>query len=64
VIIEGPVDVPDTGDRDRDALLLMQGLNDRLERWVRAHPECWYWFHRRWKRRGDAPPIDRAQAAG
>jgi KDO2-lipid IV(A) lauroyltransferase len=63
VIIE-PVDVPDSGDRDRDALLLLQDLNDRLERWVRAHPECWYWFHRRWKRRGDAPPIDRAQAAG
>ncbi|BDG06056.1 lysophospholipid acyltransferase family protein [Anaeromyxobacter oryzae] len=55
VIIEGPLSPPDTGDRDRDALLFMQDLNDRLERWVRAFPDRWYWLHRRWKRRGDAP---------
>jgi KDO2-lipid IV(A) lauroyltransferase len=54
VVIE-PVDPPDTGDRARDELAFMQALNDRLERHVRAHPACWYWFHRRWKRRGDAP---------
>jgi Kdo2-lipid IVA lauroyltransferase/acyltransferase len=55
VIIQGPLAVPDTGDRDRDALLFMQDLNDRLELWVRRHPDRWYWLHRRWKRRGDAP---------
>ncbi|HYG66761.1 MAG TPA: lipid A biosynthesis acyltransferase, partial [Anaeromyxobacteraceae bacterium] len=32
VVIEGPFDVPDTGDRQRDALAFMQLLNDRLER--------------------------------
>jgi KDO2-lipid IV(A) lauroyltransferase len=55
VIIEGPLDPPDTGDRERDALTFMQDLNDRLERWVRAHPDRWYWLHRRWKRRGPKP---------
>lgn len=55
VIIEGPLPVPDSGDRERDALLFMQDLNDRLERWVRAFPDRWYWLHRRWKRRADAP---------
>jgi KDO2-lipid IV(A) lauroyltransferase len=71
VTIEGPIPVPDSGDRASDALRFMQALNDRLEHHVRAHPECWYWFHRRWKRRGDAPaatpeaaPIDPGQAAG
>jgi KDO2-lipid IV(A) lauroyltransferase len=54
VVIEGPLDPPDTGDHARDALAFMQDLNDRLERWVRAHPECWYWLHRRWKTRPDA----------
>ncbi len=49
VVIEGPLDPPDTGDRDRDVLTFMQDLNDRLERWVREHPEQWYWLHRRWK---------------
>ncbi len=61
VEIEGPLDVPDTGDRDRDVLAFVQDLNDRLERQVRAHPEQWYWLHRRWKTR---PPAEAAPAAG
>ena len=66
IVVEGPLAVPDTGDRDRDVLAFLQDLNDRLERWVRAHPEHWYWLHRRWKtrpeqgdrrrRRAGAPP--------
>jgi KDO2-lipid IV(A) lauroyltransferase len=72
VVIEGPLFPPDTGDRDRDALLFMQDLNDRLERHVRAHPDRWYWLHRRWKSRGPgaAPPpeppaeLTRADGAG
>jgi KDO2-lipid IV(A) lauroyltransferase len=55
VVLEGPLDPPDTGDRERDILAFMQDLNDRLERWVRAHPEQWYWLHRRWKTR---PPQE------
>lgn len=60
VVLEGPLEPPRTGDRDRDVLAFMQDLNDRLERWVRAHPEQWYWLHRRWKTRpeqegGDGP---------
>ncbi len=51
VVIEGPLELPHTGDRERDALAFMQDLNDRLERRVRAHPEHWYWLHRRWKTR-------------
>jgi Kdo2-lipid IVA lauroyltransferase/acyltransferase len=51
VIIEGPLDLPDTGHRERDVLAFMQDLNDRLERRVREHPDRWYWLHRRWKTR-------------
>jgi KDO2-lipid IV(A) lauroyltransferase len=59
VVFEGPLEPPSTGDRERDVLTFMQDLNDRLERWVRAHPEQWYWLHRRWKTRPlpDAPPA-------
>jgi KDO2-lipid IV(A) lauroyltransferase len=65
VVFEGPLEPPDTGDRERDVLAFMQDLNDRLERWVRAHPEQWYWLHRRWKTRpeGEAPRAS-AGAAG
>jgi KDO2-lipid IV(A) lauroyltransferase len=51
VILEGPLEVPDTGDRDRDVLAFMQDLSGRLERWIRERPEQWYWLHRRWKTR-------------
>jgi KDO2-lipid IV(A) lauroyltransferase len=61
VELEGPFQVPDTGDRERDILAFMQDLNDRLERQVRAHPEQWYWLHRRWKTR---PPGERGRAQG
>ncbi len=70
VVIEGPFEVPDTGDRDRDVLAFMQRLNDRLEHWVRAHPDRWYWLHRRWKTRPEAdvspapPPASLTGADG
>jgi KDO2-lipid IV(A) lauroyltransferase len=54
VTIEEPVTPPDTGDPLADDLAFMQDLNDRLERWVRRHPDRWFWFHRRWKTR---PPV-------
>ncbi len=34
-----------------DPAQMMQTLNDGLERLVRAHPEQWFWVHRRWKHR-------------
>lgn len=33
-----------------DAAEMTQMLNDSLERQVRAHPEQWFWMHRRWGR--------------
>jgi KDO2-lipid IV(A) lauroyltransferase len=66
VIIEGPIAMPDTGDRERDVLAFMQDLNDRLERLVRLYPDRWYWLHRRWKTRpaGETvSPFDRGAPA-
>ncbi len=60
VVIEGPLDVPRTGDRERDVLAFMQDLNDRLGRHVREHPDQWYWLHRRWKTRPPSLPAARA----
>jgi KDO2-lipid IV(A) lauroyltransferase len=65
VVIEGPIDPPATGDRERDVLAFLQDLNDRLERWVRRHPDRWYWLHRRWKTRpeGEGAATARSPAA-
>jgi len=67
VIMEGPLAPPDTGDHDRDVLAFMQDLNDRLERWIRVHPDRWYWLHRRWKTRppeASVPPSTLTRADG
>ncbi len=61
VVLEGPLLPPVTGDAEADDLAFMQLLNDKLEAWVRRHPERWYWLHRRWKTR---PPAAPPQAAG
>jgi KDO2-lipid IV(A) lauroyltransferase len=63
VVIEGPLEVPDTGDRERDVLAFMQDLNDRLERCVREHPDQWYWLHRRWKTRPEGEGGGGARAS-
>jgi len=71
IVMEGPLSPPRTGDREADVLAFIQDLNDRLERWVRLHPDRWYWLHRRWKtrppeggsRKGRARRIDPVQDA-
>lgn len=55
VVVEGPLEPPDTGDREKDVLAFMQELNDRLERYVRLYPDRWYWLHKRWKTRPPSP---------
>jgi KDO2-lipid IV(A) lauroyltransferase len=60
VVIEGPLEPPRTGDQEADDLAFMQLLNDKLEAWVRRHPERWFWLHRRWKTR---PPEAAAAPA-
>lgn len=48
VTVEEPLPLPDTGDRQADALAVMVMVNQCIERWVRAHPEQWLWVHSRW----------------
>ncbi|NLG90425.1 MAG: lauroyl acyltransferase [Acetobacter sp.] len=48
IVVEPPLDLPDTGDRKQDLHTLAQMINDRLETWIRRKPESWLWLHRRW----------------
>ena len=49
-----PKEFSNPGRQYRGVALWM--LNDKLEAWVRRHPERWYWLHRRWKTRPPATP--------
>ena len=44
-----PVPVVRTGDRDADVEATVVAYTQVLERLVRAHPEQYFWQHRRWK---------------
>jgi KDO2-lipid IV(A) lauroyltransferase len=55
-----PVEVVDTGDRERDVDAVVARYTAVLERWVRQYPEQYLWHHRRWRRR----PEDERPAQG
>lgn len=48
VTVEPPRPPVNTGDRNADIAATMAWVNGRIEEWVRARPEQWMWFHRRW----------------
>lgn len=54
MVLEGPIELIRTGDPDRDLIDNTARLTRMIERHIRAHPDQWIWFHRRWKRRPDA----------
>ena len=43
------VPVTHTPEGDIDVAAMMGAATKALEDWVRAHPEQWLWFHRRWR---------------
>ncbi|OUJ15182.1 lysophospholipid acyltransferase family protein [Acetobacter sp. DsW_063] len=55
IVVEPPLPLPDSGDRQADILSLTQAVNDRLEAWIRACPESWLWLHRRWPAESSKP---------
>lgn len=54
------LELPDTGDHDRDIVEITAKLNDFLEARIRERPAEWLWIHRRWVGE-DAPLSKRAQ---
>lgn len=48
IMVEPPLALPDSGDRDADILDLTSRINLVVEDWVRATPGQWFWLHRRW----------------
>lgn len=62
--LEGPFPVPPGGSVAERARAHTQQLVAAIERYVRAHPEQWFWLHRRWKTRPRKPPTEIAESGG
>ncbi len=43
-----PILVPQTSDRDADALVATEALQRQFETFIREAPEQWMWAHRKW----------------
>lgn len=50
VIIEGPIELTQSGNEERDSKALTAKLTNQIERTIREAPEQWVWMHRRWRR--------------
>lgn len=47
--IDEPVELRDTGDKEKDLIYNTQKWSNVVESYVRRYPEQWVWMHRRWK---------------
>jgi len=53
LFFEGPIEVPDQGDRETKIQLLTDRFNEILSRIIMEAPEFWVWNHRRWRHQPD-----------
>ena len=49
IIIEKPIFVEKSADKEADIEKLTQAYTSRLEKYIRRYPDHWFWPHRRWK---------------
>ena len=55
IVIEPALDLRITGDKTRDVEDNTALFTETISRFVRAYPDHWFWFHRRWKTANSCP---------
>jgi KDO2-lipid IV(A) lauroyltransferase len=51
LVFEQPIELADTGDRDKDIITNTQRWSDVVAAYIKKYPDQWVWMHRRWKTR-------------
>jgi KDO2-lipid IV(A) lauroyltransferase len=54
--IDPPLEIKETGDRQRDVHELTSQFTSVIEAYVRRYPEQWLWIHKRWNTRPEGEP--------
>lgn len=49
LVFENPVNLVDTGDKEKDMVTNTQAWSSVIEDYIRRYPDQWVWMHRRWK---------------
>lgn len=49
IVIEGPMELESSGDREKDILENTRRYTKVIENYIRRFPSQWVWFHERWK---------------
>jgi len=49
LIVNEPIELADTGNKEADVVANTQRWSDVLESYIRRYPDQWVWMHRRWK---------------
>lgn len=50
-VVEDPVELEITGNKERDIMVNTQKWSSVLESFIRKYPSQWVWMHKRWKTR-------------
>lgn len=48
IILEKPIDIQRTGDKEIDIQNLTLLINKKIEEWIKENPSQWLWLHKRW----------------
>lgn len=51
VHVEREIEIPKTGDIEKDVLETVRQYTEVMEKYVSAYPDQWMWMHERWKTR-------------
>jgi len=49
LMVEEPIELVDTGNKEADLVTNTQRWSDVIERYIRQYPDQWVWMHKRWK---------------
>jgi Kdo2-lipid IVA lauroyltransferase/acyltransferase len=57
IIIEAPIELVNTGDKEQDMVANTQKWVALQERYIRQYPHLWVWNHKRWKTPQNRPTL-------